>query len=209
MKDYIRILNDNENVLWEGKPRFAPFFARSFSSIPVGIFILSIVWSYYSTFFNLSSRLVGSQPLSINLLFMIPFAVLGISAMMSPIYRLFEYSNVYYVITDKRVLMQNGVIGRDFQIIDFDKIQSAEVNVGIVDKLLGGESGSIYIDTGRVSFSRNNSFSRPYILHHISKPYDVFSFFKKVSHDVKTDIQYPNALRPQSNPGYKTELETK
>ena len=30
------------------------------------------------------------------------------------------------------------------------------------------------------------------------------SFFKKVSHDVKTDIQYPNEYRPKNNPSYQS-----
>lgn len=209
MKDYKQILNDNEKVLWEDKPQLTPFFASSLSSIPIGLLVLYIVWNYYATYFNLSALQGGGNSPSLTFLFMIPVMLLGISATISPLYRLLEFKNVYYVITDKRVLIQNGLIGRDFQIIDFDKIQSAEVRVGILDKLLGGGSGSIYIDSGRLSYSRNRSYSHPYVLLHIAKPYEVFSFFKKVSHDVKTDIEYPNALRPTSNPGYQTEYNNK
>ncbi len=45
---------------------------------------------------------------------------------------------------------------------------------------------------------------KPYIISNIENPYDVFKFFKKVSHAVKTDIHFPNLYRPDINPGYKT-----
>jgi hypothetical protein len=40
----------------------------------------------------------------------------------------------------------------------------------------------------------------------ISNPYDVFRALKGVEVAVKTDWNYPNALRPATNPGYTTGL---
>ena len=44
----------------------------------------------------------------------------------------------------------------------------------------------------------------PHVLSHIPHPYDVFRFFHRAEYDVKTDIEYPNRLRPDTNPGYPT-----
>ena len=44
----------------------------------------------------------------------------------------------------------------------------------------------------------------PHILLHLPHPYDVLRFFHRAEFDVKTDIQYPNQLRPNVNPGYST-----
>lgn len=38
---------------------------------------------------------------------------------------------------------KKGVIGRDFDFLDLDMITSASVNVGVFDKLFGGNTGSI------------------------------------------------------------------
>jgi uncharacterized membrane protein YdbT with pleckstrin-like domain len=73
-----------------------------------------------------------------------------------PIYKFLVYKYTYYAITNKRVIIQKGLIGRDFEIVDFDKITNAEVNVGVLDKLFGGNSGSILISTaGTLTYVRN------------------------------------------------------
>ena len=106
-------------------------------------------------------------------------------------------------------MIQKGVVGRDFEIVDFDKISNAEVNIGLFDKMFGN-TGSILLTTaGSLTYSRQGPVSRPYILSNVKNPYEVFKFFKKVSYDVKTDIQFPNKYRPNVNPGYKTKYKPK
>lgn len=200
MKEYTQVLNKNEKVLWEGKPQFAPFFAKSFIAVPFGLFFLGFAL-FWTAGASSASGVFG--------LFGIPFILVGLGITLSPLYSLLVYNNVYYTITDKRVILQGGVIGRDVEIVDFDKIQSSNVNVGLFDKLFGQNSGSISIDAGRIQYRKNGSESNPYTLNSISSPYKAFEFLKKVSYDVKTDIEYPNALRPETNPGYKTEYDMK
>jgi hypothetical protein len=38
----------------------------------------------------------------------------------------------------------------------------------------------------------------------IFHPFEVFKQLKKVTVDIKTDLNFPNALRPETNPGYRT-----
>ena len=122
-----------------------------------------------------------------------------------PIYKALVYKHTYYAVTNKRVIIQKGLIGRDFEIVDFDQITNSEVNVGVLDKLFGGDSGSILISTaGTFTYTRRGPVQKPYTISNINNPYEVFKFFKKVSHAVKTDIQYPNKYRPETNPGYGT-----
>ncbi|MEK6952323.1 MAG: PH domain-containing protein, partial [Nanoarchaeota archaeon] len=140
-------------------------------------------------------------------IFLLPHFWVGIVLIFGiPIYQILVYKHMYYAITNKRILFQKGLICRDFEMIDFDQITNAEVNVGLFDKLFGGDSGSILISTaGSFTYGRNGPVQRPYTLRNIANPYEVFKFFKKVSHAVKTDIQYPNKYRPKTNPGYGTE----
>ena len=132
-----------------------------------------------------------------------------------PVYRLLVYKHTYYAITNKRVLIQTGVIGRDFQITDFDQITNAIVNVGLFDILFGRKSGSILVSTAgtftevRGRHGSSSIVAAPYTLSHIPNPYEIFKFFKKISHDTKTDIHYPNKYRPKTNPGYQTRYSVK
>ncbi|MBI2337376.1 MAG: PH domain-containing protein [Deltaproteobacteria bacterium] len=197
MREIDKILDQNERVLWEGTPVFWPFF--------VGNSILLTVFGFFWMMFILVF-IVSMGP--IVLLF--PHFWVGILLLIGPgLYHFLVYKHTYYALTSRRVLIQKGVIGRDFQIIDFDQITNAEVNVGIFDQFFGKNTGTVLISTP-TSFVTSNSGQRaaPYRLCNIVNPYEVFKFFKKVSYDVKTDIEFPNEYRPAENPGYKTEYKS-
>ena len=188
MREIDKILNEDEKVLWEGKPVFWPYFLGSlFGMIVVVIFFILI-----------------------PLLFLILFGFLIIVAIFALVYALLVYKNLHYAITDKRVIFQGGLIGRDFQTIDFDQVTNAEVNVDIVDKIFGGNTGTIIIQSaGMFTQTKLVPIPKPVLLSHIPNPYEVFKFFKKASFDVKADIQYPNKFRPKENVGYNTEYQGK
>jgi len=38
----------------------------------------------------------------------------------------------------------------------------------------------------------------------LENPYNIAKNLQKLSYDVKTDVQYPNSLRPDENNGYGT-----
>jgi bisphosphoglycerate-dependent phosphoglycerate mutase len=41
----------------------------------------------------------------------------------------------------------------------------------------------------------------------ISEYLEVYNLVKKLQTDIYTDVMYPNALRPDENPGYKTKYK--
>jgi hypothetical protein len=197
MNELAQVLDDREKVLWEGKPVFWPFlFGKVFSLGTVFLFF------YALGVFLSSSTSEGFGGLV--LLFLILLAWGGLF-----FYQVIAYHFTYYAITNKRAILQGGIIGRDYRFVEFDQITNAEVNVNLFDKLFGGSrgAGSILISTaGTFTSGKHGIIPTPYSLAHIPHPYEVFKFFKKVSHDVKTDINYPNQLRPKKNKGYNTEL---
>lgn len=206
MKEINKVLETSEKILWEGKPNFWPFFfGRSIiTTIFGGIFLVFVLFWFISSVVTSS---LFSEGFAWYGILLVPHFWIGIVlAIGIPIYNLLLYKHVYYAITNKRVILQSGVIGRDFEIIDFDQITNAEVNVGVFDKLFCASSGSILLSgAGTFTSGRHGTVAKPYTLSNISHPYEVFKFFKKVSHDVKTDIQYPNRFRPKTNPGYRTQ----
>ena len=204
MRELDKVLDQNEKVFWEGKPKFWPFLlGGSIITIICGLF-----WMVFLIPFIVIAAINISQGGLFGWgIFLLPHFWVGIVLVFGiPIYQILVYKHMYYAITNKRALFQKGLIGRDFEMVDFDQITNAEVNVGLFDKLFGGNSGSILISTaGSFTYGRNGPVQKPYTLRNIENPYEVFKFFKKVSHAVKTDIQYPNKYRPKTNPGYGTD----
>ena len=121
--------------------------------------------------------------------------------------RLFSFSNTCYAYSDKRVMMRTGFIGTDFKIIDYDKISDIEVTVNFVERAYN--VGSIKFFSGRTQTDEGNTTKLYDNWEAIPNPYEVFKEVKQVMVDIKTDYNYPNALRPETNPGYNTKYDRK
>lgn len=195
MRQIDKIINTNERIIWEGTPNVK---VRRFANIILfGFLFLGLLFS------SLSITSESKNYIDWFLTFFTGFIILCILYWLSSMYD----KNILYVITDKRVIIQSGLIGLDYTTVDFDKIQSMSVNVGVVDKLLKENTGSINIYSGTLVSGKHGVYSVPHSLNIIDDPYTVFEKLKKVSHDIKSDIEYPNDLRPKSNPGYNTEYK--
>lgn len=210
MRELNKVLDQNEKIFWEGTPSFWPFvFSGSIVTTCFGVFWLIFLLPFIGI--ALFDILFGSHIFGFGI-FLLPHFWIGIILVFGiPAYQVLVYKHTYYAITNKRVILQKGWIGRDFEIIDFDQITNTEVNVGIFDKLFNqGKTGSILISTaGSLTYARQGTAPRPYTLRNIDSPYDVFKFLGKTAYNIKTDIQYPNELRPDQNPGYKTDYDPK
>ena len=204
MSEMEEIIEDNERKLWEGRPRFWPFFLRRIT--PFIFFVVALSLQLAVVLLISAANAKNFRLIPTFFIFSIVCAVCLFVFIRDAI----GYMYVRYLITNKRVILQRGIIGRYFEIVDFDKITNAEVDVGIMDKLFGGGSGSIRISTaGTVVSGRYGPVARPYVICNVAEPYRVFRFFKDISHAVKTDIHYPNAYRPKTNPGYNTKMDIK
>jgi hypothetical protein len=114
------------------------------------------------------------------------------------------YDNTSYAATNKRLMMRSGFWGIDFKAIDYDQIVNLEVNVNPIENMFG--VGTIKASSGGASDQGRRTFDS-FIA--ISDPYQVFKKIKEVSVDIKTDWNYPNAIRPAENPGYNTQYNPK
>ena len=202
MRELDKVLNKNERVAWEGKPVFGPFFMQRvlFTTIIGLFFIVAGIFGIISMI-NLSTSF---HPSLIALVIAnLPLLIIGLVLIFVPItISILLYKRTYYALTDKRVIIQTGIVGRDFRIIDFDMIRNAEINVDSYDKIFGKKCGTIVLSASGIAYS-GTGLNR-YNLCNIPDPYNVFKGFKKLSHDIKTDIEFPNEYRPAKNTGYRT-----
>ena len=82
-------------------------------------------------------------------------------------------------------------------------IANVDMRRGILDTMFG--VGDVYISTVGVPVATRNRASFGNAIIDIPDALEVMQLIQKVSYDIKSDIGFPNAMPPDSNPGYKTE----
>jgi hypothetical protein len=191
------IKDNDETIYWTGRPSFIPYIL---SGIGAGIFTMAfgIIW------ISISFESQTKEGMTNNY-----FWMFGLIPILQGFYvvlkRLFTYSNTSYAFSNKRVMMRTGFIGTDFRIIDYDKISDIEVNVNFIERIFN--VGTIKFFSGRIQTDEGNTTKLYDCWNSVSNPYEVFKAVKQTSVDIKTDYNYPNALRPEANPGYKTKYK--
>ncbi|MEM4701162.1 MAG: PH domain-containing protein [Candidatus Bathyarchaeia archaeon] len=164
--------------MWNGKPVLIPFIFSGISAIST---MIGVVWLIFAIFFALFALSVTSSfpisPTIFPLMFLniILIIVMGVGIILGPlILELLRCRNTEYMITDRRIITQTGVVGIDTRFVDLDKIQEVYVTVGWLDKIFG--TGSVVaVTAGYVSVgtpSPYGSLVRPAIKA-VSQPYEV------------------------------------
>jgi len=191
------VKDNNEEILWTGNPKFIPYFFSGLWGelllIAFGLFFLNIIPD--------NGDGIDGMVQYFYLFGLIPILI-GLYIFLN---RLLSFSNTAYGYSNKRVMMRTGFIGTDFKTIDYDKISDIEVTVNIIERMYN--VGSIRFFSGRTQTHKNHTTKLYDVWCAIENPYEIFKLVKQTSVDIKTDFNYPNALRPESNPGYKTQYE--
>ena len=193
------VRDSNETVLWAGRPAFVPFVA---SGIPFLAF--GLIWFCIDFFGFIRPALMGQGHAPAGFAgFMIPFFALHLfpfwGSLLNMLRLTLVHKNTAYAITNRRAMFRGGLWGIGYDSVDFDQITDLQVNVGPLERSIG--AGTISISTAAKS-PNGTALGKNFIA--VPDPYEVFKEIKKVSLDVKADLDYPNSLRPPTNPGYKT-----
>lgn len=184
------ILDENEEVLWADKPQHIPYLASGLLFLIIGC-----LWGAMDFLILTSAKKGNAGP--VGLFFFIHAMPFHLSVL-NMLRLILSYKNVHYAITNRRILLRSGLFGIGYEAIDYDKVRDIQVTIGPLEAL--AKSGSILLNTGQTS-NRGIVWNRMVA---IEEPYEVFKKIKEVSMNIKSDLNYPNALRPESNPGYPT-----
>lgn len=192
------VLDHDEKVLWVGNPTLIPFL---FAGVP--LLILGVLWGAFDYFGFIRHMGEANGP---SMGFTVPFFTLHLFPLWlgagNMIRLCLVFGNTCYAFTNKRIMLRTGFWGIDFKSIDFDRLQEIDVTVNPLENSLG--VGSIKMFSGGVTSEGSSTFN--YFIG-IRNPYEVYKQLKKVTVDVKTDWNYPNALRPSENKGYTTDYK--
>lgn len=190
-------LEEGESILWRAKPLRKSFLLSAFFRY----FFFAIIWLIFDTSFVIMMVMFGDgMPwfvyliLGIALLFHLMPVWMWVSGVISASRR---QKIEEYAFTNKRILVKKGFIGANIITMPYSSITSVNLRVGLVERMC--KVGDIYLVYG----------NQKVILEDIVDPYFIYEKLQAIANDIKSDIIYPNALRPDVNPGYKTSYKEK
>jgi membrane protein YdbS with pleckstrin-like domain len=187
------MLMGGEEVLWRGKPKKNAFVMNRI----IKILPIALIWILFD------GIMIGAMIITGAIREMLWFAIPFFAFHLLPVWVWLgnvisaskRWKNTEYAITDKRIILRDGLFGYNFKSIDYAEVDHVNIRVGFIDRLL--KVGDIHIT---VSGKTDNN-----VILDIEQPFSVFKMLQKTVLDIKTDIHYPNELRPQVNPGYNTQ----
>jgi uncharacterized membrane protein YdbT with pleckstrin-like domain len=152
-----KYLETDENIIWSGKPVKAMFILKGLSVSAFGFVWLSFsMLAMWLMIFPPIGATVGDSRL--GTLVLLVFVLIGFGLTLGPpIPTILRYRKTKYIITNRRLITQTGVIGLDTRFVDLDKIQEVHVKVGLGDKIFG--TGSLMVVTAGFVFM---GVTRPY-----------------------------------------------
>lgn len=194
LPEFESIKDDEEQILWADKPKFVPY---AISALSLGFGAIIFVAIYYSM-----TKDIRSSNGSISI-FSIWIAALPVVLFLwSFLVKIFSYSNTSYAFSTRRIMIRSGFLTTGIKIIDYDKISDIQVTVNLIERSFN--VGTIRFFSGRTESDEGITTKLYDRWEAIANPYDVFRELKKVTVDIKTDFNFPNALRPETNPGYQS-----
>ena len=186
-----------ETVLWRGKPQKKGFIAtRCLTMLPI-----AAIWLVIDMQFILMSFSSDGPTLML-----IPFFALHLMPVWiwlgSAVTSVRRWKNTMYFATNRRIIIQDGFFAVNETSLYYKDIRNTRVRVGLLDKLFG--TGDLLFDDGFSYRGRRNQIP-VYSFEDLEDAQQVYQRIQKIVLDMQTDMEYPNAFRPENNPGYNTD----
>lgn len=191
------VLTAGESILWRGKPKRGAFIAtKSLSMLPIAVIWLILDLNFIGKAFS------GGQMLG----FLIPFFALHLMPVWIWLANVVSagrrWKNTNYYVTNRRIIIQGGFFAVNETSLFYKDLRNARLRIGLLDKLF--HTGDIVFDDG---ITVGNKQNRGHVFEDLEEAEDVYRRIQKIILDIQTDMEYPNAFRPEENPGYQTQYK--
>lgn len=189
-------LAKDEQILWRGKPKKKAFvWGNILSMLPIALIWLILDAFFICMLIYTNKHMNMPWPMILFYVVFFAFHLLPVWIWITKVVTANrQYKNLEYAFTNKRIIIKSGIIGIDIKSLYYSEIDSFNLKVGLIDKIL--KVGDIYI----------SSKSGAQVLYDIENPYILTQKLQQIVVDIKTDIQFPNNLRPETNDGYNTKF---
>ena len=203
MEDLKAIVGEDETIFYEGKPDKKCFI---FESIFNPLLPFALLWAIID--FGIIGSTFFADEMKEMILFIVPFFLIHLLPVWiylgGILFTIRKYKNTYYIVTDKALYVSEGVFRKSILRKSFGELSNINLHRGIFDQIF--KVGDIIATTNQVG---TNGKLTPIKISSISNYVEVYNLVKKLQRDVYTDTMYPNALRPEENPGYQTKYKGK
>lgn len=195
MKDLLAMVDPSETIYWKGKPDKKCFRLESIFN---PLLPFAAIWGLID-FSILGVSLFSGEAA----FFIIPFILFH----MMPVWMYLggillitrKYKNMAYIVTDKAVYFSHGAFTKNVNVKPFAELSHINLHRGIIDQMCN--VGDVVISTNQYT---SKGAPVNLVISSISDYQKVYSMVSKLQKDIHSDVQYPNAYRPDSNPGYNT-----
>ena len=199
LNDFGRVpaLGTGETVLWRGKPQKKGFIAaRCLSMLPI-----AAIWLLIDLQFILRSVGSGADLMLLGFfaLHLMPVWIWLGSALTAGR----RWKNTMYYATNRRIIIQGGFLAVNETSVYYKDIRNVQIRIGLLDKIFG--TGDLIFDDGCYYHNRRSRNIPVHMFEDLDNPHQVYDRIQKVVLDIQTDMEYPNARRPEYNPGYGTD----
>ena len=165
-----RLLRPDEPALWVGKPDATLWMLSHAGSVVLGTAVLV---PFVVIFLPLMLANEAAPPLFrvlFPLFFLVPIVLFVGGTLLRA---LLGHRRVLYVFTPRRIILQRGIIGRDFEIIDRARVTDYDLRVGLWDRLMGRGTGTVRIRTASEGAQQHPYRRGAKSLLHVPNAYDV------------------------------------
>lgn len=207
LKDLSLMVGKGEKVLWFSKPDKLCFVLESIFN---PLLPFALVWLIIDSLVIFGAFVSGINEGG-DTFFIIPFMLLHLMPVWiylgGVLFTSLRYKNTAYVVTTGGVYISGGIFARTFFVKPFAELSHVSIHRGILDQIIG--VGDVIMSSADVDVPSNARSCFGISICDIVDYQRVFKMIKDLQTDVYSDTMFPNAFRPEENPGYNTQYVAK
>ena len=207
IRDLASMISKDEKVLWFSKPDKLCFVLESIFNplLPIAIVFLAFDLTIVSAIYNTEEKLPVVFALFMLFIHLMPVWVYIGGVLMT----FLKYKNTGYIVTTKGIYASGGFLTRTYNMKPFNEVSYVNIHRGIIDQLIGVGDVIATCNSGDAYTINGRQIGGGISICDIADYQRVFKMVKELQEDVFSDTMYPNALRPENNPGYNTRYNAK
>lgn len=166
-KEFENVLDNDEVVVKAWKSNKKRYYLGYW--IWIVLTTLAFIGGIISVFFAPAEEAVSA---------IIPTGILFVASWIMLLFAWLYYRNVYYCYTNKRIIIKSGIIGVDYHSLYLKSITAINVHVGLLDKLMKQNTGTIYFGAASSQIGGGQNGVNPYKFACLVDPYTLYKELK-------------------------------
>lgn len=193
IKKELPVLDDDEEIIKTYKPNKKRFvsltlvFSCAISAIFVSIFLLVGILGVTGVI-TFTDENTGKVDMTAPVIFIVISGIILLILLSNIFLYRISYKKAFYALTNKRVLIRYGIIGADYKSLEYRNIDTINVKVNFLDKLVRPNTGTISFGSAsspiiNTTENTQEAIKRGYNFAAIENPYEIYKEIKQIVHE--------------------------